>query len=112
MPSEVLVLAHEPPDQEVVHMFPHTSHRRWVESPVVVRPAPKSGIEHVREVAEFLVALELDVPAPDPLSHRLHSLTTDGRSEVHVDATILVDRLARSKRIAEKRELDRRECLL
>src|SRR5207237_609561 len=60
----------------------------------------------------FLVALELDVPAPDRLSHRLHCLTTDGRSEVHVDATILVDRLARSKRIAEKRELDRRECLL
>ena len=78
MPGETLVLAHEPSDQEVVHVPPHLSHRRSVKSTVVVLPTPENRIEHFREITQLFVALELEMPTPDRLSHRLEGVTADG----------------------------------
>ena len=56
--------------------------------------------------ARFLSFFSLDPPSPDCLPHGLEGVAADGRREVHIDAAVLVHRLAGSERIAEKGELD------
>ena len=45
------------------------------------------------------------MPTANTLAHRLHRVATDSRGEVHVHPTILIDRFARLKGVAEKRKL-------
>jgi len=71
-------------------------------------PTAQDRIELRRQIGQLAVALQLQVPPTDRLPHRSQGLTTDRRSEVHIDTTVLVDRLARSERIAEERELHHR----
>ncbi len=86
--------------------------RRGLESTVVVHPASKDGVIHRRELAQFLVALELQVPAPHMLPHRPQCVSANRRREVHVDPFILVDGDSQSKCVAQKRKLDVRMRLL
>jgi hypothetical protein len=79
-----------------------------MESTVVIGPAPNHRTEHVREIAQLFVIHQLKVPSSHRLSHRPQRLTADAGRKVHVDPTVFVDRLTRPKRVAEKRELDRR----
>ena len=111
MPGQMLVLAHQPTRQIGVHMFPDRRHRRSMKAAIILLPALEDRIEHDREIGQFLVALQLQMPPPDGLAHRLAGRATDRRGEVHVDPAIFVHRLARSERIAQERELNDRVIL-
>src|SRR6185436_18018877 len=103
---QLLVLTHQPSDQGPVHTPPDRLERRAVEMAVVLLPSPQDRSEHGRKISQALVVLQLDPPSPDCLPHRFEGVAADGRREVHIDAAILVDRLAGSERVAEKGELD------
>ena len=112
MPSQALVFAHQPARQVGVHMFPDGRPRRSMELAIVLLPAPENRIEHSREIGQLLVALQLQMPPSDGLPHGLAGRATDRWREVRVYPAILGDRLARSERVAEERELDNRVILL
>jgi len=103
---KTLVLSPQPPHEVVINAAPQGLQRRWIESTVIVQPTPKDRVEHLREVAQALVALELNMPATHSLPHDRQGLTTYGWQEVHIDATVLVDRFSRPESVAKKRELD------
>ena len=100
-----LMLAHEPSDQEQIHAAPHRLERRSVKLAIILSPALQDRSKHSRQIGHALVALQLQVPPPDHLPHRFEGVAADSRGKVHVNAPILVHRLARPERIAEKREL-------
>ena len=102
----LLVLPHQPPDQGPVHATPDRLQRRAMEMAVIVLPSPQDRAKHGRKISHALVVLQLDPPPPDRLPHGLEGVAADGRREVHIDAAILVHRLAGAERVAEKGELD------
>jgi hypothetical protein len=73
-----------------------------MKSAIVVDPALDDGSEHMRQVLDGFVALQLQSPAAHRLPDRSSSITADGRREVHKDATISIDGLPRPKRVAKK----------
>ncbi len=103
--SKTLVFASQPANQIIVHVPPKRLQSRSIESTVVVRPATQDWPEHIREIAQRFVAPELQVPATNGLAHCLHRIATDGRREVHIQPSILIDRLSRLECIAEERKL-------
>lgn len=104
--GETFVFAHQPTHQIGVHMLPDRRHRRPVKAAVILLPAREDRIEHGRKIGQFFVALQLQMPSPNGLSHGLASRAADRRGEVHVDPDIFVHGLTRPERISQERELD------
>src|SRR5262249_43130329 len=104
-PRQSLVLSLHPPHQVGIHLSPQRFQRLRIESPVVVRPATEHWSEHVREIAQLLVAHELEMPPSHRPPHRRQRFAADARRKVHIDPAVLVHRLARPKRVAENRKL-------
>ena len=100
MAGERLVLAHHPAHQVVIHVFPDHRHRRAMEVAVVLLPPPQDRVEHRRQIAQFAVAHQLQMPSSDGLPHRPEGVAIDRRGEVHVDPLILVHRLARPEGVS------------
>src|SRR5579864_1259945 len=73
------IFATQPPHQVPVHMPPKRFQRRCMEPTVVVRPAPKDRVEHVREIAKLLVALELQMQNPSGLGAFAYNLRFPGQ---------------------------------
>lgn len=111
MASERLVLAHHPAHQVVIHVFPDHRHRRAMEAAVVLLPSFQDRIEHRRQIAQFAIAHQLQMPSPNGLPHCLEGITADRRGEVHVDPLILVHRLTRPEGVSQEGELHIRMCL-
>src|SRR5271167_1531762 len=99
---QLLVLTHQPSDQGPVHTPPDRLERRAVEMAVILLPSPQDRSEHGRKISHALVVLQLDTPSPDRLPHRLEGIAADGRREVHIDAAVLVHRLAGAESYAGK----------
>lgn len=107
MSSEAFVFAPQPTRQIGVHMLPDRRHRRPMEAAIILLPPREDRIEHGRKIGQSFVALQLQMPTPNRLSHGLARRATDRRGEVHIDSAIFVQRFARPERITEKGELDR-----
>ena len=86
--GETFVFAHQPTHQIGVHMLPDRRHRRPVKAAVILLPAREDRIEHGRKIGQFFVALQLQMPSPNGLSHGLAGRAADRRGEVHVDPAI------------------------
>ena len=69
--GETFVFAHQPTHQIGVHMLPDRRHRRPVKAAVILLPAREDRIEHGRKIGQFFVALQLQMPSPNGLSHGL-----------------------------------------
>src|ERR1700759_5043853 len=76
---QLLVLAHQPSNQSLVHASPDRLERRSVETAVILLPSPQDRAKHGREIGHALVVLQLDPPTPDCLPHGLEGVAADRR---------------------------------
>jgi hypothetical protein len=104
VPAEAFVFPHGPADQKVVEMSKDRVQRGFVEAPVVLNPAPKDRIPHVRQVVNGFVAPQGQPPAPHLLTHLSHRVRAHRRGEVDEALAPSILRPPRAKRITQEIE--------
>lgn len=79
--SEGLELPMHPSCQDAVDVAQGGIERRFVETAIVVDPAPDMVVEHPRQIVQRLVAAFVECPVSDSLPDRLECFAADRRTE-------------------------------
>src|SRR5664279_5397721 len=102
MSSVSFVFPLRPEHQVVLELAERWVQHRAIERAVVIDPPSHCRIEHVREVAQPLVAALADVPASYLCPDRFGCLVADRGAEVHKHLAPTILRQSRSKRVSEE----------
>src|SRR5438552_4313674 len=103
--AQLLVFATSPADQRLADMPFDGPERRRHETPVVVEPSPKFGIDHPRQILDGLRRAAMQLPSSNLVTDFLGRILRDCRTETAKDRPSPTVRFPRTKGEPQKVEL-------